>query len=128
LILPSVTTESWEPDFLDNLALPASERIRIKIKYPTIEEREKLSEIKFEGAEKFTFKSDVKNILTNHVKSIENLYDDVDGKQVAIKDGAALLKSTNKHLPPLIQKITARVLNADAITEDDEKNSEGPAG
>ena len=124
--LTSVTKEEWTPDWRDNLSLPKSEQVRIHLNFPTIEEKEGVSQIEYirgkDGeVESFKIVYQTKKLLQNHVSQIDNLIDVRDGKEVQVKTGHDLLNSKNKQMQPLVQQIIAQLTTADDL-EDDEKN------
>ena len=124
--LISASKETWIPEWLNNLNLPKAEQVIIHLTYPTVEDKEGVSQIEYirgrDGdVESFKITYDTDRLLKNHVPKIENLIDEVDGKAKNITTGAMLLQSRNKSLGTLVQKIVAKLTSADDIG-DDEKN------
>lgn len=105
---------------------PKEDQVVITIKYPTAKEREGISNIEFiksDGKDqRFSIRYDSDYLVKSFVTEITNLYDERDGKEIAIKTGADLLRSTNKSVQELIQKIIAKLTTSDDITEQEEKN------
>lgn len=129
--LVSATKEKFTPEFLNNLELPEKEQLAIHLTFPTIEEKEGVSEIEYirgKGGEVHGFKIiyNTEYLLKNHVPKIDNLIDEVDGKDRPIKNGAELLQSKNKSIQGLVQLIVNRLTSADEIGGDEVKNSEPP--
>jgi len=125
--LISQTKEAWIPEWNGNRNLPKSEQVIVHLSYPTIEQKENISNIEYIRGKDgdvtaFKIKYNTEYLLTNHVPKIENLVDEVDGKERAIKNGADLLNSKNRGVQQLVQKIVARLTSADDIDEDTVKN------
>lgn len=123
--LVSVAKEAWTPDWNGNLKLPKAEQVAIHLTYPTIEEKEGVSNIEYVKGKSgdihgFKIIYDTAYLLKNHVPKIENLVHEVDGKEKNIKSGEELLQATHKSLQSLVQMIVSRLTMADEVVN--EKN------
>lgn len=121
--LTTKTSDVLIPAWNGNKDLPEKDQVKVHITFPTNKERENISQIEYKtGGESYLFKYDSDRVIGKCVTKIENLVDEVDGKEKSIKDGEQLLASRNKVLSGLIQEIAVAVLKADDIDEVVEKN------
>lgn len=115
----NVLTPKWN----GNRELPAAEQVKVHVRYPTNRERETISEIEYrDKGDSYTFRYDSEQIVGQCVTKIENLVDEVDGKEKKITNGYELLSSQNRVLSGLIQEIAVEILKADDVDEETEKN------
>jgi len=141
MILTTKTTERWAPDWEDNLELPEAERVYVTLRFPDAEERSRIRTIRgsyvipkdreqreSEDVQEIRIDAryDVPYVMRKLVQKIENLKDRVDGHVVQLDTGEKVLKSANRKLTALIDKILAK-LDEDEVSEADEKNFEQPS-
>lgn len=123
--LVTQTKEKYIPKWNGNRSLPATEQVAVHINYPTVEQKKGLKEIEYKTAKgSVVVNFDTDKILANHVIKIENLSEEIDGKEKAVKNGKELLASKNRVLEGLAEEITAEVIRADELPEEAEKNLE----
>ncbi len=141
MILTTKTTERWAPNWEGNLELPEAERVYVTMRFPDAEERARIRTIRGsyvmpkdketrDSADameiRIDARYDVPYVMRKLVKKIENLTDNVDGREVQLDTGEKVLASANRKLTALIDKILAK-LDEDEISEADEKNFEQPS-
>jgi len=116
-------SETYIPKFNGNRDLPVEEQIRVELSFPTLSQRGSLSGYKFDpGKNDISVGFDTIRILSNHVKQIFNLEDEMNGKVISIPNGKELAMSKNPGLMPLVEELEAIVTKREDIEEDDEKN------
>lgn len=121
--LVTQTKEKYIPKWRGNRELPKEEQVVIHIEYPTVEEKKGLKEIEYKtNKDSIIINYDTDKILANHVKKIENLSEEIDGKEKPITTGKQLLVSKNRALESLAEEITALIVRADELPEEAEKN------
>lgn len=121
--LVTQTKEKYIPKWNGNRELPQNEQVVVHISYPTVEEKKGLKEIEYRTNKNSVIVNyDTEKILANHVPKIENLSEDVDGKEKKITTGKDLLSSKNRALESLSEEIVGLILRADELPEEAEKN------
>lgn len=102
--------ETYVPEFNKNKELPEDEQVIVTLKYPTLEEFEELA-----GTATMSVK-----LLKKCVVKIEHLRHNGD----EITDGTMLLKQVRGELAELSNELYLKILTANRISENEEKNSE----
>jgi len=103
--------EEYIPKFNRNRDLPEDEQVVVTLRYPSLEEFEELA-----GTSAMTVK-----LLQKCVVKIERL--EHNGEPVV--DGVALLKQVRGKLADLSSELYLKILTANRVSEEEEKNSEG---
>ena len=107
----SKLTEVYVPKFNKNQELPKAEQVVVTLKYPTIE-----------GFEPFSGEQlDTVGLLKKCVVEIKNLAHN----KKAITTGKELVECTRSVLNDLAVELSTKILLANRIKEEEEKNSEG---
>lgn len=95
----------------------------MEFSFPTLSQRGNLSGYRVDpGKGDVSVGFDTIRILTNHVKQIYNLEDELNGKVISIPNGAELAKSKNPALMPLVEELEAAVTKREELEEDQAKN------
>lgn len=101
--------ETYIPEFNGNKDLPEDEQVVVTLKYPSLEEFEEIA-----GMQMMSVK-----LLKKCVVKIERLQHNDD----EITDGTMLLKQVKGELSELSNELYLKILTANRISEDEEKNS-----
>jgi len=108
--LESKLRETYIPKFNKNRELPEDEQVIVTLKYPEIEEFEEVA-----GTPAMTVK-----LLRKCVVKIERL--EHNGEMII--DGTMLLKQVRGELSELSTELYLKIITANRVSEEEEKNSE----
>lgn len=120
----------YEPNLKGNLDLPEAERLRLEIIRPTAENRDGLTTVscvrKPDGSSEILQRSNVKQILRNHVGAVKNLTVVVkngegEEKEVEITSGEQLATASFYGSATLVSLVCAEVLT-DTLLEPEKKS------
>ena len=95
----------------------------VTLKRPTAAQREGLKSIQIDaGSGKMSFSFATEKILRNHVTTITNLEDEVNGEVHTIRTGADLAASSNPKLQRLVDELKAEITSDLSLDEDESGN------